>query len=84
MAHGFCGLSPATAPSTISKTQDAKLQQGFLAHRSRQGAKMSIRFGQGLSSDHLRPSLRSAFAITMSFLMIAVTATLPDLPARMS
>jgi hypothetical protein len=49
-----------------------------------QGAKMTIRFGQGLSSDHLRPSLRSAFAITMSFLMIAVTATFPDFPARMS
>jgi hypothetical protein len=30
---------------------------------------MTIRFGQGLSSDHLRPFLRSAFAITMSFLM---------------
>jgi hypothetical protein len=45
---------------------------------------MSIRFGQGLSSDHFRSSRRSAFTITMSFLMIAVTATLPDLPARMS
>ena len=49
-----------------------------------QGAKMSIRFGQGLSSDHLRPSRRTAFSITMSFLMIAVRATFPDFPARMS
>ena len=45
---------------------------------------MSIRFGQGLSSDHFRPSRRSALAIAMSFLMIAVMATLPDFPARMS
>src|ERR1700730_5399451 len=49
-----------------------------------QGAKMSIRFGQGLSSDHVRPSRRRAFAITTSFLMIAVRATFPDFPARMS
>jgi hypothetical protein len=45
---------------------------------------MSIRLGQGLSSDHLRPSRRSAFAITMSFLIIAVMATFPDFPARTS
>src|ERR1700746_2823295 len=32
-AHGFCGLSPATAPPTISEARDLKLQ-GFLAHRS--------------------------------------------------
>src|ERR1700730_15721624 len=49
-----------------------------------QGAKMSIRFGQGLSSDHVRPSRSRAFAITTSFLMIAVRATFPDFPARMS
>ena len=38
---------------------------------------MSIRFGQGLSTDHFRLSRRSAFANMMSFLMIAVTATFP-------
>ena len=42
---------------------------------------MSIRLGQGLSSDHWRPSRKSAFAITISFLIIAVTATFPDFPA---
>src|ERR1700732_3415739 len=49
-----------------------------------QGAEMRICFGQGLSSDHVRPSRRRAFAITTSFLMIAVSATFPDFPARMS
>lgn len=45
---------------------------------------MSTHVGQGRSSDHFRPSRMSAFAITMSFLMIAVLATFPDFPARMS
>jgi hypothetical protein len=33
VAQRFFGLSPATAPPTISEAQDVKLQ-GFLAHRS--------------------------------------------------
>src|SRR6202030_1340276 len=47
-AHGFCGLSPATAPPTISEARDVKLQ-GFLAHRShsRSEDETEIRAGEG-------------------------------------
>ena len=48
-AHGFCGLSPATAPPTISEARDVKLQ-GFLAHRSlsRSEDETEIRAGEGI------------------------------------
>ena len=46
---GFCGLSPATAPPTISEARDVKLQ-GFLAHRSlsRSEDETEIRAGEGI------------------------------------
>ena len=44
----------------------------------------SIRVDQAQLSDHLRPSLRSAFATTTSFRMMAVSATLGGLPALTS
>ena len=41
---------------------------------------MSIRLSQGLIFDHFRPSRRRAFAVTMSFRIIAVRATFDGFP----
>ena len=45
---------------------------------------MSIRGGQGRIADHVRPSRRRAFAMTISFRMMAVRASFAGLPAVMS